>query len=423
MTLASRSQVAVIGSGVSGLTAAYVLQKAHNVTLFEADDRLGGHAHTHTVNDGGATHAIDSGFLVHNRATYPQLMRLFSELDITTQSTQMSMSIRCDGCGLEYCGSRGINGVFARRRNLIDPKFHAMLWNMPRFYRRARQLLAAATEAPEPTLGEFLQQGRFSPYFINHFVIPMVSAVWSCGPHLVTEYPARYLFTFLHHHGMLSVLGDPKWRTVVGGSRTYVDKIAPQLHEIRCSSPVSSVRRSPEGVNIRTEGGDETQFDAVVIATHPDQALACLADATATEKELLGSFEYSRNETLLHTDVQWLPHRTAAWGSWNYLLPGCQPGTGAVQVSYHLNRLQRLEAETDYVVTLGAAGRIDPDQVIATMTYEHPIYTPVSVGAQRRLGELNSGVTAFAGAYHGWGFHEDGCRAGVTAAESLGVTW
>ncbi|WP_213172423.1 NAD(P)/FAD-dependent oxidoreductase [Natronoglycomyces albus] len=423
--MTSRSQVAVIGSGVSGLTAAYVLQQSRDVTLFEADHRLGGHAHTHTVvdRDPELTHEVDSGFLVHNRTTYPRLVRLFTELDIKTQPTQMSMSIRCEGCGLEYCGSRGIRGVFAHPRSFVDPRFHAMLWQMPLFYRRARRLLATETDAEEQTLGQFLSQGHYSQYFVNHFVIPLVSAVWSCGPHAVRDYPARYLFTFLANHGMLAVLGNPAWRTVVGGSRTYVERVAAGLHEVRTGSAVTSLQRHHDGVSVRTADQAVSEFDAVVIATHPDQALRLLEDPTVEEKDVLGSFEYSRNETVLHTDTRWLPRRAAARGSWNYLLSDCRPTEGQVQVSYHLNRLQRLTAATDYVVTLGAADRIDHSHVLRRMTYEHPIYTPTSVAAQRQLPGLNDGTTAFAGAYHGWGFHEDGCQSGVNAAQSLGVRW
>ncbi|MBU2664276.1 FAD-dependent oxidoreductase [Actinoplanes bogorensis] len=399
--------VAVIGAGVSGLTAAYLLRHEWDVTLFEAETRLGGHAHTHDLPDGGSTVAVDSGFIVHNDRTYPLLRRLFAELGVPTRATEMSMSVRCDGCGLEYAGAKGPSGLFARRPTGAHL---AMLAQVPLFHRRARALLATADN---PTLGEFLARGRFSAHFVRHFVVPLVSAVWSCGPEVVADYPARYLFTFLSHHGMLSVTGSPTWRTVTGGSRTYVDLLAKHLPRVRAGDPVTAVSRTREGVVV-----DGSRFDAVVVATHADQALRLLTDATEAERRVLGAFGYSRNETVLHTDATILPVREKARASWNYRLPGCAPSAGPPVVTYDMNRLQGLDARRHYLVTLNS----DRDG-LARMTYEHPIYTPASVAAQAGLPGLNDGRTAFAGAYHGWGFHEDGCRSGVEAARSLGVVW
>ena len=407
--------VAVIGAGVSGLTAAYVLRNDWDVTLYEADTRLGGHAHTHDLDDGGATVAVDSGFIVHNERTYPLLLRLFAELGVPTRATGMSMSVRCDGCGLEYAGAKGPGGLFAQAPT---PRYLATLAQVPLFHRRARALLAGDTE---PTLGEFLQAGRYTPHFVRHFVIPLVSAVWSCGPEVVADYPARYLFTFLAHHGMLGVTGSPAWRTVTGGSRTYVDLLAKELVAIRAHSPVRSVRRTGSGAEVVAD--DARQFDAVVVATHADQALRLLADPTEAERRTLGAFGYSRNETVLHTDASILPVHERARASWNYRLPGCAPSAGPPVVTYDMNRLQGLTARRHYLVTLNADRANDDDAVLARMSYEHPIYTAASVAAQRDLPALNDGRTAFAGAYHGWGFHEDGCRSGVEAARSLGVTW
>ncbi|MGY0235231.1 NAD(P)/FAD-dependent oxidoreductase [Longispora urticae] len=410
-----RRQVAVIGAGVSGLTAAYLLRWEHDVTLFEADDRLGGHAHTHDL--GGL--AVDSGFIVHNERTYPFLLRLFAELGVATQPTEMSMSVRCEGCGLEYAGARKLPGLFARPRNAVDPRFLAMLAQVPRFHRRARALLAAGDD--DMTLGEFSR--GFSTYFVRHFLVPVVSAVWSCGPERVADYPARYLFVFLERHGMLSVQGSPTWRTVVGGSRSYVDKVAATLPAARRGVPVRSVTRVAGGVEVRDEADFAQFFDAAVIATHADQALAIRPDASAAEKELLGAFGYSRNETLLHSDDAILPRHANARASWNYLLPACDPGAGRPVVSYDMNRLQRLDTPTPHVVTLNPAGRVREGAVLARMDYAHPVYTAEAVAAQRRLPELSDATVAYAGAYHGWGFHEDGCRSGVLAALSLGVVW
>ncbi|WP_410809714.1 NAD(P)/FAD-dependent oxidoreductase [Micromonospora sp. 067-2] len=409
--------VAVIGSGVAGLTAAYVLRDGWDVTLFEADDRLGGHAHTHDVDDGTGVVAVDSGFIVHNRRTYPLLLRLFAELGVPTQETEMSMSVRCLGCGLQYAGAKGIRGLFAQPPT---PSYLTTLAQVPRFHRRAHALLAGDAN---PTLGEFLAAGRYTPHFVRHFVVPLVSAVWSCGPEVVADYPARYLFTFLAHHGMLSVTGSPTWRTVVGGSRTYVDLLAKELTRIRTTTPVRAVTRGVDGVRVRDEADDEHRFDAVVLATHADDALALLADPTARERAVLGAFRYSRNDTVLHTDASVLPTRPAAQASWNYLLPGCGADSGPARVTYDMNRLQRFDAQRRYLVTLNGGDRIPEETVLARMRYAHPIYTPDVIAAQEGLPGLHDGVTAFAGAYHGWGFHEDGCRSGVAAARSLGVEW
>jgi predicted NAD/FAD-binding protein len=417
------SRVAVIGSGVSGLTAAYLLQRRHEVVLFEADDRLGGHAHTHDVlTPDGRMIAVDTGFIVHNERTYPNLLRLFGELGVSTQDTEMSMSVRCDGCGLEYAGARRLSGLFAQRRNLANTRFLAMLAEVPRFHRHARRLLDTP-EAGDTTLGAFLAIGGYSEHFVQHFVLPVVSAVWSADQETSKQYPARYLFAFLHHHGLLSVTGSPTWRSVVGGSREYVDRVAKNVTAVHAGAAVRAVRRHADGVEVRDQGDQVHQVDHVVVATHPDQALALLADPTAAERAALGAFRYSRNETWLHTESGVLPRATDARASWNYYKRSCAGDAGSVLVSYDMNRLMRLTEPLDYVVTLNATEAIPADKVLARMSYEHPVYTPESVAAQRRLPELNDGVTAFAGAYHGWGFHEDGCLSGVRAAASLGVDW
>jgi predicted NAD/FAD-binding protein len=412
----------VVGSGVAGLTAAYVGSRSAHVTLYEADDRLGGHAHTHDLSTDHGSYAVDSGFIVHNQRTYPMLLRLFAELDVATQETEMSMSVRCEQCGLEYAGARGLAGLFAQPSALARPRYLALLAQVPRFHRAARALLRSPADA-EPTLGQFLAAGRYSPYFVRHFVTPLVSAVWSCGPHVVADYPARYLFTFLAHHGMLTVTGSPTWRTVVGGSRRYVEAAAKELSAVRTATPVRSVRQGARSAMVRDDADALVEYDAVVLATHADQALALLEAPTAVQRTTLGAITYSTNETVLHTDPTILPRRPAAQASWNYLLPRCEPDPGAVEVSYDMNRLQRLDSPTPFLVSLNGAARIDPDRVLARMRYEHPVYTPSVLAAQRRLPDLNNGVMAFAGAYHGWGFHEDGCRSGVDAAASLGVVW
>jgi len=431
--LAGRRRVAVVGGGVAGLTAAYVLQRECDVTLYEAEPRLGGHAHTHDVETpDGRILAVDSGFIVHNLTTYPTLLRLFGELGVETQPTDMSMSVRCDGCGLEYAGAKGLGGIFAQAANATSPRFLRMLVEVKRFHRAARRLLDG-TDAPdgEPrgpeggplTLGDFLAAGEYTPYFRRHFMVPLVSCVWSCAPRTALLYPARSLFTFLDHHGALSVTGSPSWRTVVGGSRSYVERAAKELTASELSTPVRSVARTASGIEIRDDADDVRRFDAAVVATHADDALGLLVEPTAAERATLGSFSSSVNETVLHTDGRVLPRHQRARASWNYLLDHCASVADEVHVSYDMNRLQRLDESRNHVVTLNPGGRVDDAQVLARMRYTHPVYTAESVTAQASLPSLNDHRLAFAGAYHGWGFHEDGCLSGVRAAAALGVEW
>jgi uncharacterized protein len=426
-------KIAVIGGGISGLTAGYILSRTDQVTLFEAADRLGGHADTHLVDEpGGRQVAVDTGFIVYNERSYPLLTRLFGELGVETRASEMSMSVSCSGCGVHYAGKRGPAGLSAGVAAGGRP-YLQMLAEVPRFHRAARRLLASAPAggpgvfeeaAAGISLGEFLREGGFSAYFTDHFAVPVVAAVWSCPQGTALQYPAAYLFAFLANHGMLSITGSPQWRTVAGGSRRYVERIAAGLAQVRLSSPVRSVRRHPDGVTVRDDSGAESEFDAVVIATHPDQALRLLDAPTPAERSVLGAFGYTPNEAVLHTDARLLPPPGAVRASWNYALR-CDDGSAAApaRVSYHMNRLQGLPPETDYIVTLGSRENIDPARVIAVMDYAHPAYTRESVAAQSRLPGLNTAVTAFAGAYHGWGFHEDGCRAGVAAARALGGSW
>ncbi|MEP7112101.1 MAG: FAD-dependent oxidoreductase [Ilumatobacteraceae bacterium] len=420
----TRRNVAVVGAGVSGLTAAYILAKNCTVTLYEAESRLGGHAHTHDVIDpAGNLLAVDTGFIVHNDRTYPQLRRLFGELGVRTRPTEMSMSIRDMSSGLEFAGGRGAKGVFAQRRRVLDPRFLSILVQVKRFHVLANAFLQQAAETDQTTYGDFLRTHRFSERFIRLYAVPVVSCVWSMGAGAALDYPARYLFRFLSHHGMLAVTHSPQWYTVVGGSRTYVDTIASRLPHIRSDQSVVQVLRDDEGVSVQDNSGTWIRYDGIVIATHADQALGLLADATVDEKEVLGAFRYSQSETVLHTDSRLLPTTRHARASWNYLTPADASADHAPVVTYWMNRLQGLETSQQYLVTLNGLDRIEPKSVLAVMDYEHPIYDLAAVEAQARLASLSTSRTAFAGAYHGWGFHEDGCRSGVEAARLLGVTW
>ena len=417
-----RRSVAVVGAGVAGLTAAYALQTTADVTLYEAQPRLGGHADTHEVVDrAGRVVAVDTGFIVHNERTYPTLLRLFRELGVATQDSDMSMSVHCEGCGLEYAGARGLRGLFAQRRSLRRPAYLRMLREVTRFHRAARGLLAEP-EGSDLTLDAFLARGGYSSYFRQHFMTPVVSCVWSCSPATAGQYPARYLFQFLANHGMLAVTGSPQWKTVVGGSRSYVEQVGKSLAAVRTGAPVTAVRRTVDGVEV-TADGETLGFDAAVVATHPDEALRLLAEPTTAEREVLGAFAYSPNATLLHGDRSLLPDARGAQASWNYRMTGCDAASDSVLVSYDMNRLQRLDSADPFIVTLGGGDRVDPSTVLDRMDYAHPIYTPASVAAQARLPELSDATVAFAGAYHGWGFHEDGARSGLAAARLLGATW
>ena len=294
-----------------------------------------------------------------------------------------------------------------------------MLTEIPRFHRRARRLLS--TEGADQTLSDFLDAGRFTPYFRRHFMEPLVASVWSCDPAVALDYPARYLFSFLDHHGMLGIFGSPQWRTVTGGSRTYVERVAATLDEVRTGTKVTSVLETPGGVELTDGNGVVASYDAVVIATHPSQALAMLAAPSTSQREVLGALPYTRNIATLHTDTSVLPQADGARASWNFRRPA--DATDHVMVTYDLTRLQRLPTDTHYLVTLGGEDLVDASTVIDRMEYEHPLYTPASVAAQGRLHEIDTDRIAFAGAYHGWGFHEDGARSGLAAVERLGLHW
>lgn len=413
--------VAVIGSGVSGLVAAYVLAQRDRVTLYEADTRLGGHAHTHQIplpHDDGRTIGVDSAFLVHNDRTYPTLCRLFDELGIATRETDMSMSVRDDASGLEYAGARGIGGLFPSWSSITRPRYLFMLAEVKRFHRAALRLLDS--DADNETVGDFLDRHGFSQYFIDHFMTPLIAAVWSSPPGRSLQYPARYLFVFLEHHGMLSVFGSPTWRTVVGGSVEYVDAVAKLIDEVRLGAAVRSVRRLPDGVEVSDGTSGPRRFDAAVIATHPDQALLMLAQPTPAERSVLGVIGYSLNHAQLHTDESVLPTRRRARASWNYLATA---DDAQVMVTYDVTRLMRLGGGFRLLVTLGGEQHVDPATVLTEMTYSHPMYTPDSVAAQQLLPTLDDDRVVFAGAYHGWGFHEDGAASGLRAAKRLGVEW
>jgi uncharacterized protein len=395
-------KVAVVGSGISGLGAAYLLARAHEVHVFERDDRPGGHANT-VIHDGLA---LDTGFLVHNVPNYPLFTRLLRELDVATHESEMTFSVSCSGCGLEYSGRR----PFARPANAANPGFLSLLWEIGRWLR------TASPEDEAQSLAEYLDAHAYSQRFRRHFLVPLTSALWSTAPGRALEFPAAYAIRFFDNHGMLG-FGRFRWRTVTGGSRSYVDAIARELGDrLRLGQGVRSVRRSGDGVELRV--GDRVErFDRLVLATHADQALALLEDPTPEERRLLGGFTYTRNEAFLHTDTRFLPRTRAARASWNYRLGD----DGRPAITYHLNRLQALDTDRDYCLTLNDP--VPEEHLLQRFTYEHPLYTVATLRAQSELPRLTGGGTHYAGAYFGNGFHEDGLASGVAVARALGVEW
>ena len=428
-------RIAVIGSGVSGLTCAHVLGPAHDVTLFEADDRLGGHAHTVTVDDPEAGPiAIDTGFIVHNDRNYPNLCRLFEELDVRTQDTEMSFAVtdrdfRGRGELFTYRATN-LASLFADRRNLVRPAMWRMLVDIVRFYRAANRLLAAADEDPSApqtgvSLAEFLDAGRYSSAFVEGHLVPLGASVWSADPAVFDAFPAVSLFRFLRNHGLLGFGQRPQWRTVVGGSRVYVDALAERfVGTVRLGTPVQSVSRDGEGPTVQVEDRS-LRFDRVILACHSDQGLRLLADPTAAERSVLGAISYQPNVATLHTDTSVLSPVLSTWAAWNYECPqaGHDPG-GRATLTYDMTALQRLAGSRRYLVSLNCDHRLDPATVLGSFRYAHPVFDGAAIDAQRRFEEID-GVTGvhFCGAYWGYGFHEDGIASALRVCERLGVTW
>lgn len=408
-------RIAVVGTGIAGLGAAYALSRAHEVELFEKEGWAGGHTHTISHRVDGRRLALDTGFIVMNERNYPRLVRLFRELGVGTQDSDMSFSITCARCGLEYSGRR----PFAQPANVVRPRFVRLLADIARFLRNARGEVSG-----EMTLERFLHVGRYSPEFRDHFLVPLTAAIWSTAPGGALDFPAAYAIRFFDNHGMLG-FGRFRWKTVIGGSDIYVRAITERFGErLRLETEVRAVRRDEGGVTIETSRGGAHRFDKVVIATHPDQALSLLTDASDDEHRVLGAFRYTANETVLHTDERFLPRRKPARASWNYQLSDCRASSSRPTMTYYLNRLQRLDEPKHYCVTLNRGAEIREEAVIARMLYEHPQYTFESLRAQRELPGLNGHRhTAYCGAYHGFGFHEDGLGSGLRAAEAFGVRW
>ncbi len=410
-------RIAIVGSGIAGNVAAYHLSREHDITVFEAGGHVGGHTHTHDIEQGGRRYAVDTGFIVFNSWTYPNFIALLNQLGVASQSSAMSFSVSDEGSGIEYNGT-SLNTLFAQRSNLFRPAFWRMLRDIARFNREAPALLGE--EGDSLSLGEYLDRNRYSREFVDRYVIPMGAAIWSTDPQSMRSFPARFFVRFFHNHGMLSVNQRPQWRVIRGGSACYVEKLtAPFRDRIRLNTPVQSIRRIAGGAVVKATGCEAERFDAVFLACHSNQALAMLADASAPEREVLGAIPYQENEAVLHTDIRMLPKRRLAWAAWNYHVPDGRhkvDNNQKVALTYHMGILQSLDSVEPFLVTLNRSQDIDPAKVIRTIRYEHPLFTPAAVAAQARQAEINGPLsTYFCGAYWRNGFHEDGVVSALSA--------
>jgi uncharacterized protein len=407
-------KIAVVGTGIAGNVAAYLLARDHDLTVFEQNDWVGGHTNTVRVDAVDGPHNVDTGFIVFNEERYPSFVKLLDQLGVASQPSSMSFSVRSDEDGLEYSN----RALFAQRRNAVSPSFYRMIADIVRFNRSSRRLLLEADDSV--LLGPFLEEHRYSRGFVERFLYPMGAAIWSADPLQMREFPARFFARFFTNHRFLDVLGQPPWRVIRGGSCKYVDKLTASFRDrIRTKTPVTRVRRRDDHVLVTTRGGEPERFDEVVLATHADQALSVLEDATPREREILSSFRFQENVAVLHTDTRLMPVARRAWACWNAHVP--QERTGAVAVTYDMNLLQSLRTREEYLVTLNRSDDIDPTKVLRTIRYHHPVYSRAAVSAQRRHDEISGrSRTHFCGAYWGFGFHEDGVSSGLSVARHFG---
>ena len=411
-------RIAIIGSGISGMTAAHLLSEDHDVTVYEANDYIGGHTHTHDITLDGRDYAVDTGFIVFNRKTYPKFVTLMGRLGVSWRDSNMSFSVKCARTGLEFSPST-FAGLVAQRRNLLRPAFYRMIMDAMRFRREAVELFEADRHY-ELTLNQYLEEKRYSRWFIDYFIVPMGSAIWSADPDQFRNFPARYFAEFFHSHGFLEIKDQPQWLVIEGGSKSYIEPlIRPYKDNIRLNAPVQQVTRLEDRVVVEASGSENETFDAVVIATHSDQALKLLGDPSPSEKEILGAIAYQENETVLHTDHTLLPDNRPAWAAWNYHIP-VEP-RGRVAVTYNMNILQGLSSDRAICVTLNMTDAIAQDKIIKRLTYHHPVYSPQSLAARRRYDEINGhNRTHYCGAYWFYGFHEDGVKSALEVARRFG---
>lgn len=426
-------KIAIVGSGISGLLSAWLLDPGHDVTVFEAQAHVGGHTHTHDIEIADGRWAVDTGFIVYNERTYPEFIRLLDRLGVDSLETDMSFSCSNARTGIEYCGS-GVNGLLADRRNLLRPDFYRLVRDILRFNRQARQAHGGAgtainarvhagwsSEDVELTLGEFLQRERYSRAFVDNYILGMGAAIWSKPVCEVLAFPARAFFGFFDNHGLLDLAGRPPWRVIRGGSRKYVRAIEARLRRpVRTRTPVRAVTRCEDGVRLDLDDDAGVAFDAVILACHSDQALALLTDPSPAEREVLGAIRYRENDVVLHTDERLLPGHRRAWAAWNYRVPDA--ADAPVAVTYNMNLLQRLQAPVTFCVTLNQSELVDDSSVLRRLRYAHPVFDARALRAQQRHAEI-SGVrrTWYAGAWWRHGFHEDGVRSALRVAADFGI--
>ncbi len=410
-------KIAIIGSGIAGLTSAYTLAPAHRVTVFEANAYLGGHTNTVDVFEGDRTIPVDTGFIVFNQPNYPNLCRLFDQLDVKARESDMSFSVGCERSGIEYNGSN-LDSLFVQRRNLARPSHWRMLADILRFHREAPAELQGAL-SDSVTVKGYLSARRYSDAFRQRYLLPLGASLWSCSAARFSNFPMRFVIEFLHNHRMLQVDRRPLWKTVVGGSREYVRKLVSTLEaDIRLNTPVKAVRRRGGGIEVESASGELERFDEAILACHADQSLNLLQDADGLEHDVLVRFPYQPNEVVLHTDTRLLPSRRKAWASWNYQIPA-HPRSN-VSVTYNMNMLQGIESERTYCVSLNLSSQIDASRIVRRLRYDHPLFVPGRSEAQRHHGELirRRGIS-YCGAYWGYGFHEDGVRSALNVCAAF----
>ncbi len=411
-------KIAIIGAGITGLTAAYYLRQKHDITVFEAESRIGGHTATVDVEHDGREYAIDTGFIVYNDWTYPNFIELLDEIGVETQPTEMSFSVRCDNSGLEYSGSN-LNTLFAQRRNLLRPSYYGMLRDILRFNREAIADLESGAIDAATTLGQYLHRGGYGETFIHQYLVPMGCAIWSASTRSMFDFPLLFFTRFFKNHGLLSVNDRPQWHVIRGGSRSYLEPLTRSFRDdIRLNANIRSVRRRREAIELLFADGHTETFDQVVFGCHSDQALALLGDATLAERAALEAIPYQSNDVVLHTDERLLPRRRLAWASWNYWLR--ERYQDRAVLTYDMNILQGIQSDTTFCVTLNATESIDESKIIDVFHYSHPMFSLESVAAVKQIEALNGlNRTWFAGAWMGNGFHEDGVLSGRRAAEAI----
>jgi predicted NAD/FAD-binding protein len=410
-------KIAIVGGGIAGMTTAYLLSEDHDITLFEANDYAGGHTHTHDVEVEGKTYAVDTGFIVFNEITYPNFVKLIKRLDVEYQSSCMTFSVKCERTGLEY-SPHNLNSFFAQRRNIFDPSFYRMILDIIRFRRDCDRLLRE--DLGEQELGPYLQKHGYSKRFIDYFIIPLGSSLWSTDPNKVNDFPLQSLVRFFKNHGILEIEHPIEWKVIKGGSKCYVEKLTrPFSDKLRLNTPVRAVVRHPDHVEIHIANGAPARFDHVVLGCHSDQALRLLRNPTPQEREILGAIPYQENRVILHTDSSILPERRNLWSSWNYHIPREELGRAAL--TYDMNILQTLDCREEFCVTLNRPEAARSEKIIGTYVYHHPVYTIEAPRAQQRYNEISGkNRTHFCGAYWGYGFHEDGVNSALAACRYFG---